>query len=102
MAGILKDILLVVASMMIFLDPVTLQQFFGYAIALGGLVYYKLGAEKMRSLTTDVRLQVGEYKRDNPAKVKGLALGAVAAVVLFVLYTGKTQQVVGAVGVPAT
>ncbi|KAA8641301.1 solute carrier 35 member [Aspergillus tanneri] len=43
MAGILKDILLVVASMVIFLDPVTMQQFFGYSIALAGLVYYKLG-----------------------------------------------------------
>ncbi|KAK1148813.1 hypothetical protein N8T08_008698 [Aspergillus melleus] len=104
MAGILKDILLVVASMVIFLDPVTLQQFFGYSIALGGLVYYKLGAEKMRSLTTDVRLQVGEYRRDNPAKVKGLVLGAVVAVVLFVLYAGKPSQAAAGVasGVPAT
>ncbi|KAH8424413.1 uncharacterized protein LDX57_002164 [Aspergillus melleus] len=104
MAGILKDILLVVASMVIFLDPVTLQQFFGYSIALGGLVYYKLGAEKMRSLTTDVRLQVGEYRRDNPAKVKGLVLGAVVAVVLFVLYAGRPSQAAAGVasGVPAT
>ena len=104
MAGILKDILLVVASMVIFLDPVTLQQFFGYSIALGGLVYYKLGAEKMRSLTTDVRLHVGEYRRDNPAKVKGLVLGAVVAVVLFVLYAGKPSQAAAGVasGVPAT
>ncbi|KAI9044839.1 TPT-domain-containing protein [Aspergillus affinis] len=104
MAGILKDILLVVASMVIFLDPVTLQQFFGYSIALAGLVYYKLGAEKMRSLTTDVRLQVGEYRRDNPAKVKGLVLGVVVAVVLFVLYAGKPSQAAAGVasGVPAT
>lgn len=103
MAGILKDILLVVASMVIFMDPVTLQQFFGYSIALGGLVYYKLGAEKMRTLTTDVRLQVGEYRRDHPAKVKGIVLGAVAVVVLFVLYAGKPQAAAGAAsGVPST
>ncbi|KAK5806391.1 hypothetical protein VI817_000649 [Penicillium citrinum] len=88
MAGILKDILLVCASMLIFRDPVTPQQFFGYSIALGGLVYYKLGAEKINALTTDVRLQVGEYRRANPAKAKGIVAGAALTVILLVLYTG--------------
>ncbi|OJJ83255.1 uncharacterized protein ASPGLDRAFT_152043 [Aspergillus glaucus CBS 516.65] len=55
MAGILKDILLVFASMAIFRDPVTFQQFVGYSIALGGLAYYKLGAEKMGALLRDLR-----------------------------------------------
>lgn len=88
MAGILKDILLVCASMMIFRDPVTPQQFFGYSIALAGLVYYKLGAEKIQALSTDIRLQVGEYRRTNPAQAKGIAIGVVAIIVLLVLYTG--------------
>ncbi|KAJ5279616.1 sugar phosphate/phosphate translocator [Penicillium angulare] len=88
MAGILKDILLVCASMMIFHDPVTPLQFFGYSIALGGLCYYKLGAEKMQSLTTDVRLQVGEYRRTNPGKARIIAGGAVLSVILIVLYSG--------------
>lgn len=88
MAGILKDILLVAASMIIFRDPVTPQQFFGYSIALGGLMYYKLGAEKIQGLVTDVRLQVGEYRRSNPAKAKGIVVGGVLAVILFVLYAG--------------
>ncbi|KAJ6006038.1 sugar phosphate/phosphate translocator [Penicillium sp. IBT 35674x] len=88
MAGILKDILLVCASMMIFRDPVTPLQFFGYSIALGGLCYYKLGAEKMQSLATDVRLQVGEYRRSNPAKAKGIAAGAVLTIIFIVMYAG--------------
>ncbi|KAJ5107227.1 sugar phosphate/phosphate translocator [Penicillium angulare] len=88
MAGILKDILLVCASMMLFHDPVTPLQFFGYSIALAGLCYYKLGAEKMQSLTTDVRLQVGEYRRANPGKAKVIAAGAVVSVILIVLYSG--------------
>ncbi|KAJ5370664.1 sugar phosphate/phosphate translocator [Penicillium cataractarum] len=92
MAGILKDILLVCASMMIFHDPVTPQQFFGYSIALAGLVYYKLGAEKLQALTTDVRLQVGEYRRANPAQAKGIAVGVVATIVLLVLYTGAPSS----------
>ncbi|KAJ5811946.1 hypothetical protein N7474_008247 [Penicillium riverlandense] len=89
MAGILKDILLVCASMIIFRDPVTLQQFFGYSIALAGLVYYKLGAEKMQSLATDVRLHVGEYQRSNPARAKVIAIGGVLAFVLLIIYGGS-------------
>ncbi|KAF3384712.1 putative sugar phosphate/phosphate translocator [Penicillium rolfsii] len=92
MAGILKDILLVCASMMIFRDPVTPQQFFGYSIALAGLVYYKLGAEKLQALSTDVRLQVGEYRRANPAKAKGIVAGVAATIVLLVLYTGAPSS----------
>lgn len=48
LSGVLKDILLVGASMMIFRDPVSGLQAFGYSIALGGLVYYKLGADKLK------------------------------------------------------
>ena len=92
MAGILKDILLVCASMMIFRDPVTPLQFFGYSIALAGLCYYKLGAEKIQALATDVRLQVGEYRRSNPAKAKGIMIGAALTIVLLVLYTGAPSS----------
>jgi hypothetical protein len=92
MAGILKDILLVIASMMIFRDPVTPLQFFGYSIALAGLVYYKLGAEKINSLTTDVRLQAGEYRRANPAKAKGIMAGATLTIIFIVLYAGAPSS----------
>ncbi|KAJ5812709.1 hypothetical protein N7447_009732 [Penicillium robsamsonii] len=93
MAGILKDILLVGASMLIFRDPVTAQQFFGYSIALAGLVYYKLGAEKCQSLATDVRLQVGEYNRSNPARTKAILIGVPCALILLVLYSGSGPSV---------
>ncbi|OBT85336.1 hypothetical protein VE02_05982 [Pseudogymnoascus sp. 03VT05] len=49
LCGVLKDILLVAASMMIWGTIVTPLQFIGYAIALGGLVYYKLGGEQVRT-----------------------------------------------------
>jgi multidrug transporter EmrE-like cation transporter len=48
LSGVLKDILLVVASMIIFRDPVTAVQFFGYSLALGGLIYFKLGGERIK------------------------------------------------------
>ncbi|KAH8665416.1 triose-phosphate transporter family-domain-containing protein [Ilyonectria robusta] len=86
MSGVLKDILLVVASMVIFRDPVTGQQFFGYSIALAGLVYYRLGAEKMQSLAKDVRLQLGNFRHQNPARTKILANVAILAMVVFGLW----------------
>ncbi len=49
LSGVIKDILLVCASMLIFHDPVSRLQAFGYTIALCGLVYYKLGAENLKS-----------------------------------------------------
>ncbi|CAI7574444.1 unnamed protein product [Penicillium bialowiezense] len=90
MAGVLKDILLVAASMIIFLDPVTGQQFFGYSIALAGLVYYKLGAEKCNNMVSDVRLHVGEYNRANPARTKAIAIGVPCILVLLFLYSGSS------------
>lgn len=83
MSGILKDILLVFASMLIFHDPVTGQQFFGYSLALVGLVYYKLGAEKMQSLATDARLSFADYRQKNPARTK--LLGIVSLLLLISL-----------------
>ena len=41
LAGIIKDILLVTFSMVVFKTPVTLQQLFGYALAILGLNIYK-------------------------------------------------------------
>ncbi|KAJ4394480.1 hypothetical protein N0V93_003698 [Gnomoniopsis smithogilvyi] len=86
MSGILKDILLVCASLIIFRDPVTLQQYFGYSIALGGLCYYKLGAEKIQSAFTDARLQMGTMRQNHPARAKGAMGGAVFAGILFAAY----------------
>jgi hypothetical protein len=48
LCGILKDTLLVIVSMLIWDTPVTGMQWFGYMIAVGGLIYYKLGAEQLK------------------------------------------------------
>ncbi|KAH6646848.1 triose-phosphate transporter family-domain-containing protein [Truncatella angustata] len=95
MAGVLKDILLVVASMVIFGDPVSGQQYFGYGIALAGLTYYKLGAEKMQAMVTDAKLYVNETRRNKPGLTKVVALCAVLAVVtiLGLGYWGHTPGV---------
>jgi hypothetical protein len=74
MSGVLKDILLVVASMVFFGDPVTGQQYFGYSLALAGLTYYRLGAEKIQSAVTDARLSLGGFRQNHPARARAIVL----------------------------
>ena len=75
LSGVLKDILLVVASMVIFRDPVSGLQAFGYSIALGGLVYYKLGAEKIKEYIGEGQRSWADYGIRHPAMRKLIVLG---------------------------
>ena len=59
---------------------VTGLQFVGYTVALGGLDFYKLGAEKIKEHLSAIRLSFKERKP--------LGLFAVGGVVLFVLVLG--------------
>ncbi len=86
LSGVLKDILLVISSLVIFGDPVTGQQYLGYSIALGGLVYYKLGAEKLQSVAADARLYLTQGRGNLPSKlVQGVIYVGLALVVLAIL-----------------
>ncbi|KAK3725877.1 hypothetical protein LTR37_000025 [Vermiconidia calcicola] len=86
LSGVLKDIFLVVASIFIFGDPVAPTQWFGYSIALGGLMYYKLGGEKLKQIGTDARLGVGTFQQEHPGAAKVVVLCTVlGGVGLFVL-----------------
>lgn len=73
----LKDILLVFASMMLFRDPVTLLQAFGYSIALAGLIYYKLGGEKLKEYLGQGSLAWAQFGQDRPAARKLLVFAGV-------------------------
>ncbi|ODM22049.1 hypothetical protein SI65_02895 [Aspergillus cristatus] len=86
LCGVLKDILLVAASMMIWQTPVTGTQFFGYSIALIGLVYYKLGGDKIREYTGQAGRAWAEYGATHPAQRKFVIIGAVA--LIFFLFMG--------------
>ncbi|WVQ78000.1 hypothetical protein IAT38_000081 [Cryptococcus sp. DSM 104549] len=46
LAGVFKDILLISSSVIFFGSPITSIQVFGYALALGGMVAYKLSSGK--------------------------------------------------------
>ncbi|KAK1835852.1 putative solute carrier family 35 member C2 [Podospora conica] len=52
LTGILKNILLVIVSVMIWNTSISFLQFVGYGIALAGLVYYSLGWEQIVTVTT--------------------------------------------------
>ncbi|GAB7323198.1 hypothetical protein MBLNU13_g05690t1 [Cladosporium sp. NU13] len=85
LCGVLKDILLVVASMMIFRDPVSPLQFFGYSIALGGLVYYKLGADKIKEHMGSAQRAWADYGARRPASRKLIVVVLVLVTIILLL-----------------
>jgi hypothetical protein len=85
LCGVLKDILLVAASMLIFRDPVSGLQFFGYSIALAGLVYYKLGGDKMKDALGSAQRSWAEFGANRPAARKMVIFGTVLFVMLTLL-----------------
>jgi hypothetical protein len=92
LTGILKNILLVVASVMIWATQITGLQILGYAIALGGLVYYSLGWNTIVEKASEISLWFGavtgtsgSYTLLDDARVtmttrKAVIVGAVTAV----------------------
>jgi len=87
LCGVLKDILLVLASMAIWGTPVTLLQWFGYSIALGGMVYYKLGAKQIQGYAAEGQRRWAEYGAQRPAQRKMATFGIIV-LFLFVLLGG--------------
>lgn len=69
LTGILKNILLVIISVMIWRTPISPIQFLGYAVALAGLVYYSLGWDQMVALSQTALV----YARGGYEAVRGSA-----------------------------
>ena len=82
LCGVLKDIMLVAASMMIWGTHVSGLQFFGYGIALSGMVYYKLGYEALKNYVTDANRQWAEFGANRPA-VRKIVVIAIAGLMVF-------------------
>ncbi|EAT82928.1 hypothetical protein HBI56_068850 [Parastagonospora nodorum] len=85
LSGVLKDILLVFASMFLFKDPVSLLQAFGYTIALGGLIYYKLGAEKLKEYLGQGGMKWQELGHTRPVLRKLMIFAAVIMSMFMIL-----------------
>lgn len=65
--------------------PVTPLQLFGYAIAIGGLLYYKLGVDKLKEYAGQANRSWAEYGATNPIRRRIIVFGAAAMLVLFLL-----------------
>jgi hypothetical protein len=85
LSGVLKDILLVFASMFLFKDPVSLLQAFGYTIALGGLIYYKLGAEKLKEYLGQGGMKWQELGHTRPVLRKLMIFAAIIMSMFMIL-----------------
>jgi len=85
LSGVIKDILLVVLSMLLFGNPVTGLQFFGYGIALVGLTAYKSGG--LPSTKEEYQTLAKQYINRNRLITCGLLIGW--CVYLFVPKTPK-------------
>ncbi|KAK2738398.1 hypothetical protein FQN57_007075 [Myotisia sp. PD_48] len=84
LCGVLKDILLVTFSAIYWETPVTPLQLFGYTVALGGLVYYKLGVDKMKEYAGQGTRRWAEFSSSHPVKSRLTTLFIVAMLVLLV------------------
>lgn len=77
---------------MLFGDPVTLLQAFGYGIALAGLIYYKLGADMLREYIGQSGLAWAEFGQNRPATRKLLVFGLLLFT-MFLLLGGLAPRI---------
>ena len=91
LCGVLKDILLVCASMAIWHSPVTMIQFFGYSMALAGMIYFKLGKENIQKAFSEGGRKWAEYGVNHPVQRKLLVL-FLSIMTIFLLATGLAPQ----------
>ncbi|OIW27387.1 TPT-domain-containing protein [Coniochaeta ligniaria NRRL 30616] len=85
LCGVLKDVMLVAASMLIWGTIVSPLQFFGYSIALGGMVYYKLGFEALKGYAGEAGRQWAEFGNNRPVLRKISIIVLVLFTILFLL-----------------
>lgn len=71
--------------MLIWGTPVSKTQFFGYSIALGGLLYYKLGADQFKQYATHAGRSWAEFGVQRPAMRKAVVFGLVLVTIFLLL-----------------
>jgi hypothetical protein len=79
--------------MMIWGTQVTALQFFGYSIALGGMVYYKLGYDQIKGYVGDASRQWAEFGNRKPI-LRKISIILLSAFVLFALFGGLAPSYV--------
>jgi hypothetical protein len=75
----------VMCSMAIWGTQISLTQCFGYTIALGGLLYYKLGADQLKQHISHLGRSWTEFGTTRPVARKLLVFGLVIFTVMLLL-----------------
>lgn len=95
LTGILKNILLVVAAVMMWHTPITALQGFGYTIALAGLLYYSLGWDQIVAILTTAGLYTkGVWEQVTGTGTGEDATGRLPSAVRRALVTGLTALII--------
>ena len=108
LCGVLKDILLIIASMVIWKTTVTKLQFFGYSLALLGLIYYKLGGDKIKEYVHQGSRSWSEYGQNKPIQRKLVVLSGIVIFAFLAMgyvvpdYTSETIKTYFPSGAPGT
>lgn len=85
LCGVLKDILLVGASILIWGTVISGLQIFGYSIALMGMLYYKLGQKEMKPFIQEAGRRWAEFGATRPVLRKLVIIGAIFATIVILL-----------------
>lgn len=85
--GVLKDILIVMASMVVWHSPVTMLQVFGCSISLCGLVFYALPKSRIREHSSQANTVWSEKCVDRWTRNKVLIISG-GILCLFQLFEG--------------
>lgn len=80
-----------VASMLIWGTQVSGLQFFGYSIALIGMLYYKLGADQLKGYAAEAARQWSELGNTRPVLRKLILVGGVVTLI-FLLFGGVAPR----------
>ncbi|CRG91009.1 putative sugar phosphate/phosphate translocator At4g32390 [Talaromyces islandicus] len=84
LCGILKDILIVISSMILWNSPVTSMQAGGYSISLLGLVYYMLGYDRIAGYASRAGGAINAYHAKNRVRSVAILIASVFVVVLMI------------------
>lgn len=87
LCGVLKDILLVGFSILIWGTPISGLQCFGYSIALCGMVYYKLGQKELKPYLAEAGRRWAEFGATRPA-LRKIMIAGVFITAFFLLLGG--------------
>jgi hypothetical protein len=85
LCGVLKDIMLVAFSILIWATPISRLQAFGYSIAILGMLYYKLGQKELKPYIAEAGRRWSEFGANRPVLRKLLVIGAIFTTVIIVL-----------------